>query len=258
MTTYYVTNEKIEYKYFTNKGSPWTSGNDVQLIKLYNENLLDIIKLAIIYKKSPGTIANRLKHLNIILYTHLARGYTEYKNSDLYIDACKNNRYNKKSKRIRFLTQLNDMYELSLHNQTITTEYFESLINIKKQLLKNEKIIKKYCPNYLEEFYEDAIYQRIADTLDLEKKEITAYKLKKKFREQFHDEKIEDTFIEDNKDSLKHFYSFFDDKSFKLDKNVYLKLKLLVSGNTTLRPEEIEEMLPQYSLLKNWIIKKYL
>jgi len=56
--------------------------------------------------------------------------------------------------------------------------------------------------------------------------------------------KIEDTFIEDNNDSLKQFYSFFNDKSFKLDKNIYLKLKLLVSGHTTLRLDEIEEILP--------------
>ena len=132
-----------------------------------------------------------------------------------------------------------------MHNQTTSTKYFESLINIKKQLLKNEKIIKKYCPNYLEKFYEDTIYQRFASTLDL----------KKKFREQFHDKKIEDTFIEDKKDSLKQFYSFFNDKSFKLDKNVYFKLKLLVSGHTALRLNEIEEILPQYSLLKTGLLR---
>ena len=67
--------------------------------------------------------------------------------------------------------------------------------------------------------------------------------------------KIEDTFIEDNKDSLKQFYSFFNDKSFKLDKNIYLKLKLLVSGHTALKPEEIEEILPQYSLLKTGLLR---
>ena len=53
--------KKIEYKYFTNKGKPWTSEDDTDLIKLYNEDLLDIIKLSIIYKKTPGSIAARLK-----------------------------------------------------------------------------------------------------------------------------------------------------------------------------------------------------
>jgi hypothetical protein len=196
-----------------------------------------------------------MKQLDIILHTRLARGYNDYQNSDLYIEVCENNRYNN---RTRFLTQLNGMYELSLNNQTTLTEYFESLINIKKQLLKNEKIIKKYCPNYLEKFYEDTIYQRFAGILNLNKKEITAYKLKKKLENNIMIKKIEDTFIEDKKDSLKQFYSFFNDKSFKLDKNIYLKLKLLVSGHTALKPKEIEEILPQYSLLKNWIIEKYL
>lgn len=174
-----------------------------------------------------------MKHLNIISHTRLARGYNEYQNSDLYIEACE---YNKKSKRTRFLTELNGMYELSLINQTTLTEYLESLINIKKQLLKNEKIIKKYCPNYLEKFYEDTIYQRFAGILNLNKKEIAAYKLKKNLENNVMIKKIEDTFIEDKNDSLKQFYSFFNDKSFKLDKNIYLKLKLLVSGHTTLKP----------------------
>ena len=108
-SNYLESHEKIEYKYFTNKGRPLTSDDDAQLIKLSNEDSLDIIKLAIIYKKSPGAIGARLKHLNIILYTRLTRGYNDYLNSDLYIEACENNRYNKKSKRTRFLTELNDM-----------------------------------------------------------------------------------------------------------------------------------------------------
>ena len=51
-SNYLDSHEKIEYKYFTNKRKPWTSEDDTQLIKLYNDNLLDINKLAIIYKKS--------------------------------------------------------------------------------------------------------------------------------------------------------------------------------------------------------------
>ena len=144
-----------------------------------------------------------MKQLNIILHRYLARGYNEYINSDLYIEVYKNNKYNKKSKRTRFLTELNDMYELSLNNQMTLTEYFEFLINIKKQLLKNEKIIKKYCPNYLEKFYEDTIYQKFAGILNLNKKEIASYKLKKNLENNAMIKKIED-----NKKSLKQFYSF--------------------------------------------------
>jgi len=60
-SNYLDSHEKIEYKYFTNIGRAWTSEDDTDLIKLYNEDSLDIIKLAIIYKKSPGAIAARLK-----------------------------------------------------------------------------------------------------------------------------------------------------------------------------------------------------
>lgn len=60
-SNYLESHEKIEYKYFTNKGRPWTSDDDTQLIKLYNEDSSDINKLAIIYKKTPGAIAARLK-----------------------------------------------------------------------------------------------------------------------------------------------------------------------------------------------------
>ena len=48
------------YNDFINIGKPWTDNDDKQLIKLYNEDLLDIIQLSVIYKRAPGGISARV------------------------------------------------------------------------------------------------------------------------------------------------------------------------------------------------------
>ena len=125
--------EKIEYKHFTNIGRAWTSEDDTNLIKLYNEDLLDIVKLSIIYKKTPSSIAMRLKQQNIILHTYLARGYNEYINSDLYSEVCENSRFNKKKKSDK-------KNKSNIENNNFELEFKKSF----------NKIINKHLINYIE------------------------------------------------------------------------------------------------------------
>jgi len=49
------------YNDFINIGKPWSDIDDQQLIKLYNEDLLDINQLSVIYKRAPGGISARVE-----------------------------------------------------------------------------------------------------------------------------------------------------------------------------------------------------
>ena len=85
---------------FKNAGEPWSREEDIQLNKLYNEDMLDIIEISNIHYRAPGGIISRLIKHNYIANRILARGYTAYKSSDLYKKIVSNNKYKKKTETI--------------------------------------------------------------------------------------------------------------------------------------------------------------
>ena len=83
---------------FTNAGEIWSKKEDIQLNKLYNEDMLDIMEISKIHNRAPGGILSRLKFHKYITNRNLARGYDLYKNSNFYKLAIKNNKDNYKKK----------------------------------------------------------------------------------------------------------------------------------------------------------------
>jgi len=82
---------------FKNAGEPWSKEEDTQLNKSYNEDMLDIIEISKIHNRAPGGIISRLIKHNYIANRISARGYTAYKNSDLYKEIVFNNKDKKKN-----------------------------------------------------------------------------------------------------------------------------------------------------------------
>lgn len=81
----------MKYSDFVNISNQWTDDEDNQLLKLYNQELMDILQIAFIYKRAPGSISSRLKKLQVIDSNKEARGYDNYKNSQLYQEAIEYN-----------------------------------------------------------------------------------------------------------------------------------------------------------------------
>jgi polyhydroxyalkanoate synthesis regulator phasin len=77
---------------FKNAGEPWSQEEDTQLNKLYNEDILDIMEISKIHCRAPGGIISRLHKHNYIVNRQSARGYINYKNSDLYKEIVSNNK----------------------------------------------------------------------------------------------------------------------------------------------------------------------
>lgn len=69
---------------FKNAGEYWSQEEDMQLNKLYNEDMLDIIEISKIHNRAPGGIISRLIKHNYIVNRQSSRGYIAYKSSDLY------------------------------------------------------------------------------------------------------------------------------------------------------------------------------
>jgi hypothetical protein len=83
---------------FKNAGEKWSQEEDMQLNKLYNEDMLDIMEISKIHNRAPGGIISRLVRHNYIDNRALARGYIAYKNSGLYKEIVSNNKDKKKTK----------------------------------------------------------------------------------------------------------------------------------------------------------------
>ncbi len=61
-----------------NAGKPWTKQEDELLVKLYNEDKLDVISISEIHQRAPGGIISRLVKNKIVPDKKSTRGYEQY------------------------------------------------------------------------------------------------------------------------------------------------------------------------------------
>ena len=73
---------KLEY--YDRRKDEWSASETEQLRMEYLYKLLTIIDIADIHKRTPGYISSKLKRMKIISSSDQARGYFDYRNSELY------------------------------------------------------------------------------------------------------------------------------------------------------------------------------
>lgn len=61
-----------------NAGKPWTKQEDELLVKLYNDDKLDVISISEIHQRAPGGIISRLVKNKIVPDKKSSRGYEQY------------------------------------------------------------------------------------------------------------------------------------------------------------------------------------
>jgi len=130
---------------FTNSYKSWLPEEDEQLNTLYNIDMLDIIEISNIHNRAPGGIISRLIKHNYIPDRFSARGYIDYKNSDLY-----------KSKVISSKKKKNNKYIDSLSLSISKNHYIEVKTDIK--YIKNEIMEMKNAIKEITEMIK-AIYE---------------------------------------------------------------------------------------------------
>ena len=133
--------------YYTNSGQPWSSQEEDQIKKEYNEDKLDINEIGKIHKRTPGGIGSRLCILGVIEHRLSARGYSEYKNSDLYKEICekgspKKEKKPKEPKEKKVKTSITESNVLISIKQSDYYELKEELSDVKEQLSEIKNMIK--------------------------------------------------------------------------------------------------------------------
>ena len=134
--------------YYTNSGQSWSDQEEEQLKKEYIEQKLDINEIGKIHKRTPGGIGSRLCILGIIEHRLSARGYTEYKNSNLYREICekgppKKEKISKESKEKKIKTSVTENNILITIKQSDYDELKEELYNVNNQLNEIKNMIRK-------------------------------------------------------------------------------------------------------------------
>ena len=137
--------------YYTNSGQPWYDSEEDQLKKEYNEDNLDINEIGKIHKRTPGGIGSRLCILGIIENRVSARGYSQYKNSDLYREICKKGPPKKekqpkepkepREKKIR--TKVTESNVLISIKQSDYDNLIEEIYEVKNELNEIKNMIRK-------------------------------------------------------------------------------------------------------------------
>jgi hypothetical protein len=76
--------------YYDRQKAEWGSKEVDELREEYDTKTLNIHDIADIHKRTPGSIAYKLKSMGIIMNASAARGYSEYKSGELYKEVVKN------------------------------------------------------------------------------------------------------------------------------------------------------------------------
>jgi len=76
---------------YPNAGQPWSTEENEQLIREYNEQKMGLMQLCEIHKRQPGGIIARLRRLNILDRKEEPRGYQEFVESPIYQEKVEKN-----------------------------------------------------------------------------------------------------------------------------------------------------------------------
>lgn len=124
---------------------PWTQEEDDQLTKLYNIDALDIIQISKIQNRSPGQIISRLIKYDFIKIRMHARGYTSYKNSELYkniVSTSIKNKMDKQQDKLNKRQEKIDGEQDRINKRTSTTSKNTELQNDVKEMKKEISELK--------------------------------------------------------------------------------------------------------------------
>jgi hypothetical protein len=133
--------------YYIRQKEKWSDVESSQLLKEYCNDNMNISQIGDIHKKTPGSIAYKLRQMGIINTNTEARGYDSYKNSNLYNEIVTKGRENDAKKRQDTITNHNNNVTYMQPVMISIKEFVElqqdvkQLKNDMKELLKTMELI---------------------------------------------------------------------------------------------------------------------
>ncbi len=136
---------KLEY--YTRKKDPWNNKEIEDIKREYDLNTMTISEIADIHRRTPGSISYKLKGLGIISHNTLARGYLEYKKSDLYQEIVKANKIEDaakvKKKEGKIISKIESKYAIKNLKTDISDNVLTEIYNLKDEIKSLKKDVKE-------------------------------------------------------------------------------------------------------------------
>jgi len=136
---------------------PWNEEETEELKSEYGIHLLNIIEIANIHRRTPGSIAYKLKNIGMVGYAVMARGYEEYKNSTLYNQVVQQHRKEdteKKSKKDQKKEEKMKIKEEKDSLQKMSkVDLIREILTMKEEISEIKEDIKQIL-NYMTQIYE--------------------------------------------------------------------------------------------------------
>jgi polyhydroxyalkanoate synthesis regulator phasin len=92
-------------EYYNRQKELWSDTELQEIRTEYQDKEMTISEMGNIHRRTPGSISYKLKNLGLITNNNQARGYDEYKNSDLYKEIVKKGKINDSEKKMKLISQ---------------------------------------------------------------------------------------------------------------------------------------------------------
>jgi hypothetical protein len=122
-------------EYYNRQNARWDD-KEIEDIKFeYETKEMTISQIGDIHRRSPGSIAHKIKNIGLIANFNLARGYLEYKNSSLYKEIVEKGKLSDNIKKLNREAKTNNTNDIK-DNKSINeiTELRNEIGTIKKDV----------------------------------------------------------------------------------------------------------------------------
>jgi hypothetical protein len=125
-------------EYYNRQKEYWNDKELQDLRSEYEIKEMTISQIADIHHRTPGSISYKLKNLGLITHNTLSRGYSDYKNSKLYMKIVETGKINDSEKKIKKETKQKDKTENNILNVQ-----FKEIYDMRNEIADLKKDVKE-------------------------------------------------------------------------------------------------------------------
>ena len=141
-------------EYYNRQKNTWEENEIEEIKKQYEIEEMTISQIGDIHRRTPGSISYKLNKLGIISHNTLARGYNEYKNSNLYKEILIKSKREKKEAKNKLERNIETSSSSDISNMSNDSiDSNNEILELKNEIISLKKDVKEIL-RLLNELYD--------------------------------------------------------------------------------------------------------